>query len=70
MINIDNNMGNSDWIKSRSWDLPTTLSGLLSVIGNSAEEVEHFLTTPAAKPMPSDLQVELIGYLEKVKKES
>jgi hypothetical protein len=69
MINIDNNMENSDWIKFRTWDLPTTLGGLLNVIGFSVEDVEHFLTLPAAKPMPADLQVNLMEYLEKVKAE-
>jgi hypothetical protein len=69
MINIDNNMENSDWTKSRSWDLPTTLYALLAVIGSTVEEVEHFLTLPAAKPMPADLQVSLTEYLEKVKAE-
>jgi hypothetical protein len=69
MINIDNNMENSDWIKVRAWDLPTTLGGLLSVIGSSAEDVEHFLTLPAAKAMPEDLQVKITRYLENAKTE-
>jgi hypothetical protein len=69
MINIDNNMENSDWVKSRSWDLPTTLGGLLGIIGSSVEDIEHFLTTPAAKPMPEDLQVKVMNYLKNAKTE-
>ena len=69
MINIDNNMENSDWIKVRAWDLPTTLGGLLGIIGSSVEDIEHFLTTPAAKPMPEDLQVKITRYLENAKAE-
>lgn len=67
MINIDNNMENSDWIKSRTWDLPTTLYGLLGIIGSNPEQIEHFLTTPAAKAMPEGLQVKVMNYLENTK---
>jgi hypothetical protein len=69
MINIDNNIKNSDWTKSRSWDLPTTINGLLAVIGSTVEEIEHFLTLPAATPMPANLQVEIMTYLENAKEE-
>ena len=69
MINIDNNMENSDWIKSRTWDLPTTLYALLAIIGSSVEDVEHFLTLPAAKAMPEGLQVKVMNYLQNAKTE-
>lgn len=66
MIDIDGNIENSDWTKSRYWDLPTTLDGLLSVIGFSAASVEKFLTLPAAKPMPKELRIEVYEYLKEL----
>ena len=66
MIDIDGNIENSDWTKSRYWDLPTTLDGLLSVIGFSAASVEKFLTLPAAKPMPRGLRIEVYEYLKEL----
>ena len=64
MIDIDGNMENSDWIKSRHWNLPTTIDGLLSVIGFSQDSVEKFLALPAAKPMPKELRIEVYEYLK------
>jgi hypothetical protein len=66
MIDIDGNIENSDWIKSRYWNLPTTLDGLLSVIGFSANSVEKFLSLPAAKPMPKELRLEVDKYLKEL----
>jgi hypothetical protein len=66
MIDIDGNLENSDWAKSRYWNLPTTLDGLLSVIGFSSDSVEKFLTLPAAKPMPKELRIEVYEYLKKL----
>lgn len=67
MIDIDGSIENSDWTKSRYWDLPTTLDGLLSVIGFSADSIEKFLTLPAAKAMPKDLRTEVNSYLADLK---
>lgn len=55
MINIDNNIANSDWLKQRTWDLPTTVKGFLNAIGG-ADKWEHFKTLPAYKPMPESLR--------------
>jgi hypothetical protein len=55
MINLDNNIRNSDWIKHETWDLPTTVEGVLRVIGG-ADKWEHFKTLPAYKPMPESLR--------------
>jgi len=66
MIDIDGNLENSDWTKSRYWGLPTTLDGLLSVIGFSSDSVEKFLSLPAAKPMPEELRLEVDKYLKEL----
>jgi len=67
VINLDDSMENADWTKSRSWDLPTTLGGLLSTIGFNVKDVEHFLTLPSAKAMPEGLQARLMKYLKNAK---
>ena len=66
-IDLDDSIENSDWLKGRSWDLPTKLDALLSVIGFTAADVEEFLKLPAAKPMPESLQSELVEYLKSLK---
>lgn len=55
MINLDNSIANSDWIKSRTWDLPTNVKGFLNVIGG-ADKWEHFKQLPAYKAMPESLR--------------
>lgn len=60
-INLDNNDLNADWIKSRVWDLPTSLDGLLGVIG--VDRLDHFLKLPAAKAMPEELRAEVLKFM-------
>ncbi len=67
-VDIDGNLKNSDWTKGRYWDLPTTLDGLLSVIGFTSDSVEEFLTLPASKAMPKDLRLEVYEYLRELAK--
>jgi hypothetical protein len=66
MINLDDSVENSDWAKGRSWDLPTTLDPLLSVIGFSSDSVKNFLALPAAKAIPIKLRIELNQYLKSI----
>ena len=61
-LDLDAALSNADWTK-RSWDLPTTLDGLLYALGASASseskqkaELAHFLQLPAAKAIPQDLR--------------
>lgn len=58
MINIDNNIANSDWIKHRTFDLPANAKAVLNTIGG-AEKWEHFKTLPAYQPMPESLRNEV-----------
>lgn len=58
MINIDNNIANSDWIKQRTFDLPANAKAVLNTIGG-AEKWEHFKTLPAYQPMPESLRNEV-----------
>jgi hypothetical protein len=60
-INLDDSDLNADWIKSRIWDLPTSLTGLLDVVG--VGKLDHFLTLPAAKPMPEELRTEVLKFM-------
>lgn len=55
-----------DWIKRKTWDCPTSLSGFMNMLGvwsGTDEEqkaaVAHFMTLPAAIPMPDRLKSEL-----------
>lgn len=60
-INLDDSDLNADWIKSRTWDLPTSLAGLLDAVG--VDRLDHFLTLPAAKPMPEELKAEVVKFM-------
>jgi hypothetical protein len=60
-INLDDSDLNADWIKSRTWDLPTSLTGLLDAVG--VDRLDHFLTLPAAKPMPEELRTEVLKFM-------
>jgi hypothetical protein len=46
---------NRDWLRSRSWYLPRDPELFLRVIGGP-ERLEHFMTLPAAIPMPPELR--------------
>lgn len=60
-INLDDSDLNADWIKSRTWDLPTSLAGFLDAVG--VDRLDHFLTLPAAKPMPEELKAEVLKFM-------
>lgn len=60
-INLDDSDLNADWIKSRTWDLPTSLVGFLDAVG--VDRLDHFLTLPAAKPMPEELKAEVLKFM-------
>lgn len=61
-INIDEDQINADWIRARTWDLPTDVDEFLHVVGGP-EGLAHFMTLPAALPMPETLRAELIARL-------
>ena len=53
---------NEDWIKTLSWDLPTTLDGLVWAIGaanldhdGQVDALRKFMGLPAWIPAPADL---------------
>ena len=60
-INLDDSDLNADWIKSRTWDLPTSLVEFLNLVG--VDKLGHFLTLPAAKPMPEELRAEVLKFM-------
>lgn len=75
-VNVDANLENADWLRSRTWDLFTPdnkklittydelAASLLSLSERGANErqvVEAFLKLPAARPMPKELKAELKG---------
>jgi hypothetical protein len=60
-INLDDSDLNADWIKSRTWDLPTSLVEFLNLVG--VDKLDHFLTLPAAKPMPEELRAEVLKFM-------
>jgi hypothetical protein len=60
-INLDDSDLNADWIKSRTWDLPASLVEFLNLVG--VDKLDHFLTLPAAKPMPEELRTEVLKFM-------
>jgi hypothetical protein len=53
-----------DWLIGRIWDLPLDVYGLRFVVGDQAglatvSEMEKFMGSPIAKPMPSRLRSEV-----------
>ena len=56
-VNIDADLRNADWIRTRTWDLPTDKDMFLAVIAPTP--LEHFMTLPAAEAMPDKLRMEL-----------
>lgn len=61
-INLDNNDTNADWLRARTWDLPTTVQGVLNAIGG-VENWAHFKKLPAYKPMPDHLKHDVDAYV-------
>lgn len=61
---------NEDWIRSRRWDLPgvDTVEKLLRVLGGMPgtpqDKLAHFLTLPAAKPMPPELRAAVEEFIK------
>jgi hypothetical protein len=61
-LNIDADVANSDWMRSRTWDLPTTVQGVILNIG--VDRWEHFKTLPAYKAMPPHLAHDVDAYVK------
>ena len=70
-FNIDDSITNSDWIKSRTWDLGfTDLDGFFAYqkmtdapIDAKVQAVEHFMTLPAYKPAPNSFKAQAISFI-------
>lgn len=64
-INIDADLRNADWLRTRTWDIWTKGSKKLVATPEELAEaiapmtVEHFLTLPAAEAMPEELRAAL-----------
>lgn len=62
VINLDDNDANADWIKTNSWDLPTTLDEFVQVV--TPDKWEHFKELPAYSSMPESLEKEVDEYMK------
>lgn len=66
-INIDADLRNADWLKTRTWDIWTKGHAKLVETPEELAEaiapmtVEHFLTLPAASALPEGLRVALMA---------
>jgi len=66
VLNLDEDPNNADWIKTLSWDLPQDVDEFLDWLasgrgpGTLQSQVEHFMTLPAAVPMPEAIRSGLI----------
>lgn len=65
-------MENEDWLRSMTWDLPTSLPGLLFALGvgndppdHQREALSRLIRLPAWKPCPESLKSEILGFVEK-----
>jgi hypothetical protein len=72
MINIDNSLYSSDWIKMTGWGFPgvNSLKDLLGTLGLSESDIDTqkkkinaFMKLPAAVPMPDSLRKEVYEFL-------
>lgn len=54
--NIDADLANADWIKTRAWDLPTDKDGFLAYLTIIGKTVMEFMRLPAAEAMPQTLR--------------
>jgi hypothetical protein len=61
---------NEDWLRSMSWDLPTSLPGLLSALGVDGkarglqqEALVKLTGLPAWKPCPEPLRSEVLAFI-------
>jgi hypothetical protein len=68
IINIDSGENNSDWIKSLSWDLPTSAKDLITAIGGP-KKWDHFKTLPSYRAIPEGLEEEVDLYIKNMKVE-
>ena len=70
-FNVDNNLTNSDWIKTRQWNLDfTDLDGFWiykkmvdAPVSVKVQTLEHFMTLPAYKPAPNSFKAQAIKYI-------
>ncbi len=62
-MTILNTALNEDWIKSRHWDLPTTLDQLL--LSRTRTDIKHLTQLPAWRAAPRSLVEQVHAYLAK-----
>ena len=58
MLHLDADVRNADWVKTRTWDLPTTLEELLVTIGGKSG-IPRLLASPVAEAMPPALRAQV-----------
>ena len=58
MLRLDADVRNADWVKTRTWDLPTTLEELLVTIGGKSG-IPRLLASPVAEAMPPALRAQV-----------
>jgi hypothetical protein len=57
-VNLDESLENSDWPKTQSWDLPTTLDACMA----KGVDLNKIAELPAGLAMPESLRAELASY--------
>ncbi len=60
VVIIDRDLEHADWLRGRSWSLPSDVDELLRIIGTEKGDVAKFMKLPAARPMPQEVRHELI----------
>jgi len=70
VFNIDADIENADWLRSLYWDLPlepekvfVIICGTYGTVEDQKANWEHFLTLPAARPMPPEVRAGIEHYL-------
>jgi hypothetical protein len=63
VFNVDDDIENADWLRSLRWDLPrepekvfVIVCGTYGTVEDQRANWEHFLTLPAAIPMPPEVR--------------
>ena len=60
VVIIDRDLEHADWLRGRSWSLPSDVDELLEIIGTKKSDVAKFMKLPAARAMPQEVRQELI----------
>jgi len=60
MIYLDDNLDNSDWIRTLIWELPADPTQFRAYLFGQRKTLKEFMALPAAKAMPESLRTQLL----------